>query len=147
MSKKFTRRDFIKLVNRFLAATGLAALVGPVVAYFYPPSLEETPSEPVLVAPENELLPGQSKTVKFGRYPAIVINTQNGLRAYSAVCTHFACIVMWNPEINQIACPCHAGFFDPEDGSVISGPPPTALEKLNLEIIDGDIYISAGGEA
>lgn len=147
MSKKFSRRDFIKLANRFLAATGLAALLGPVVAYFYPPNLEETPSEPVLVAPEKDLLPGQSITVKFGRYPAIVINTQNGLRAYSAVCTHFACIVMWDPEINQIACPCHAGFFDPEDGAVISGPPPTALEKFNLEIIDGDIYISAGGEA
>jgi cytochrome b6-f complex iron-sulfur subunit len=147
MNKKLTRRDFIKLANRLLAATGLAALLGPVVAYFYPPNLEETPSEPVLVAPENELLPGQSKTVKFGRYPAIVINTQNGLRAYSAVCTHFACIVMWDPEINQIACPCHAGFFDPENGDVLSGPPPTPLEKLNVEIIDGDIYISAGGEA
>ena len=147
MSKKFTRRDFIKLLNRLLAATGLAALLGPTVAYFYPPELEETPSEPVLVAPESELPPGQSKTVKFGRYPAIVINTQSGLRAYSAVCTHFACIVMWDAEINQIACPCHAGFFDPEDGSVISGPPPTPLEKLNLEIVEGDIYISAGGEA
>jgi cytochrome b6-f complex iron-sulfur subunit len=147
MSKKFTRRDFIKLLNRSLAATGLAALLGPTVAYFYPPELEETPSEPILVAPESELLPGQSKTVKFGRYPAIVINTQNGLKAYSAVCTHFACIVMWDPEINQIACPCHAGYFDPEDGSVISGPPPTPLEKLNLEIVEGDIYISPGGEA
>ncbi len=147
MSKRFTRRDFIKLTNRIMAATGLAALIGPVVAFFYPPELEETPSEPVLVSPESELLPGESKTVKFGRYPAIVINTPNGLRVYSAVCTHFACIVMWNSEINQIVCPCHDGFFDPEDGTVISGPPPAPLEKLNLEIIDGDIYISAGGEA
>ena len=85
-------------------------------------------------------------TVKFGRYPAIVINTYNGLRAYSAVCTHFACIVMWNPDINQIVCPCHAGFFDPEDGSVISGPPPTELEPLEIEIIGGKIFVSAGGQ-
>ena len=147
MSKRFSRRDFIKLINRIMAATGLAALLGPVVAFFYPPELEETPSEPVMVSTESELLLGESKTVKFGRYPAIVINTPNGLRAYSAVCTHFACIVTWNSDINQIVCPCHDGFFDPEDGSVLSGPPPSPLEKLNLEIIEGDIYISAGGEA
>jgi Rieske Fe-S protein len=146
MKSKFTRREFLKLVNRFLAATGLAVVLGPAVAYFYPPELEETPSEPVLVAPENEFPLGSSKTVKFGRYPAIIIHTENGLKAYSAVCTHFACIVMWDPEINQIACPCHAGFFNPEDGSVISGPPPTSLEHLNIEIIDGEIYVSAGGE-
>jgi len=146
MKSKFSRREFLKLVNRFLAATGLAVLLGPVVAYFYPAKLEETPSEPVLVGPESELPIGDSKTVKFGRYPALIIHTESGLKAYSAVCTHFACIVMWDPGINQITCPCHAGFFDPEDGSVISGPPPTPLGQLNIEIIDGDIYVSAGGE-
>jgi len=147
MTHKFSRRDFIKLFTRLLAATGLAAVLGPAIAYFYPPKLEETPSEPVYIAPENQFQLGESKTVKFGRYPAIVINTNGGLKAYSAVCTHFACIVMWEPEANQIACPCHAGFFNPEDGSVVSGPPPTGLDSLNIEIIDGDIYVSAGGEA
>ena len=146
MMTKITRRDFLKIVNRFLAATGLAVLLGPTIAYFYPPKLEETPSDPVLVGPENELPLGTSKTVAFGRYPAIVIHTERGLKAYSAVCTHFACIVMWEPSENRIACPCHAGFFDPEDGSVISGPPPSPLTKLETEIIDGDIFVKAGGE-
>jgi Rieske Fe-S protein len=148
MVKKFNRRDFLKMINSVLAATGLAVVLGPVVAYFYPPKLEETPAEPVLVGPESELPVSGSKKVSFGRHPAIIIRTETGLKAYSAVCTHFACIVMWNPEINQIACPCHAGFFDPEDGSVISGPPPGPLERLDIEIIDGDIYVkAAGGEA
>lgn len=147
MGGKFSRRDFLKVINRVLAATGAAAVLGPVVAFFYPSKLEETPSEPVLVASENDLPVGTSKTVKFGRYPAIVIHTNTGLKAYSAVCTHFACIVMWNPEINQVACPCHAGFFDPEDGSVISGPPPTPLKPLEIELKDGDIYVTTGGEA
>lgn len=146
MSKKLSRRAFLNLINKLLVATGLAAVLGPAVAYFYPPKLEETPSEPVLVSPQNELPVGVSKIVKFGRYPALVINTEKGLRAYSAVCTHFACIVMWNPEINQITCPCHDGFFDPEDGSVIAGPPPTGLVQLTIELIDGDIYVSAGGQ-
>jgi len=48
---KFTRREFLKIVNRFAGAIGLSALFAPVLAYFFPPHLEETPSEPVLVAP------------------------------------------------------------------------------------------------
>jgi nitrite reductase/ring-hydroxylating ferredoxin subunit len=146
MSKIFSRRDFLDLLKKLFAATGLAALLGPTVAYFFPPNLEETPSEPVFVSAEEELPIGESKTVKFGRYPAIVINTKNGLKAYSAVCTHFACIVMWNLELNQIVCPCHDGFFNVDDGSVISGPPPSGLEPFKITHINGDIYVEAGDQ-
>ena len=139
------RRDFINLGKSFFAVTGLAVVLGPIIAFFYPAKLEEVPSEPVLVSPEGDLDPGESKTIRFGRYPAIVINTSEGLRAYSAVCTHFACVVKWNLERNEIECPCHEGYFDPYTGEVISGPPPTALDSLKVEIIDGDIYV--GGAA
>ena len=144
---KMTRRDFLNVVKRVLAATGLAAVFGPVLAYFYPPNLVETPNEPVLIAPQSELSVGDSRTVSFGRYPALVINTAAGLKAYSAVCTHFACICKWDAEKGTIVCPCHDGFFDPADGSVISGPPPKGLTPLQTEIIDGDIYVSAGDES
>ena len=142
---KISRRDFLKLTNRFLTVTGLAIVLGPIIAFFYPSNLEEVPSEPVLVGSEEELLPGESKTVRFGRYPAIVINTSEGIRAYSAVCTHFACIVKWDHERYEIACPCHDGFFNPFNGDVISGPPPTPLEPIQVEVIDGQIYV--GGTA
>ncbi|MFC1879770.1 ubiquinol-cytochrome c reductase iron-sulfur subunit [Chloroflexota bacterium] len=147
MSENITRRDFVKLLNRLLAAVGLGALAAPLVAYFFPAKLEEIPSEPVLVGPENELAVNGSKTVRFGRYPALVIKTPEGLRAYSAVCTHFACVVSWDPDLGQIVCPCHEGYFDPLDGHVISGPPPTPLLSLKADIVDGDIYVAPGGEA
>jgi len=136
-----SRRDFLKLTNRFLTVTGLAVILGPIIAFFYPSNLEEVPSEPVMVGSVDELPPGESKTVRFGRYPAIVINTSDGIRAYSAVCTHFACIVKWDLERNEIICPCHDGFFNPYNGEVISGPPPTPLETINIEVVDGLIYI------
>jgi Rieske Fe-S protein len=138
---EITRREFLKIANRALATTGLMAIVGPVVAYFYPARLEEIPSEPVLVCPEDELPIGESKTVRFGRYPALVLNTPQGLKAYSAVCTHFACIVKWDPDLEQIVCPCHEGYFDPNDGHVISGPPPTPLALLKTEVVEGQIYV------
>lgn len=141
MMSTMSRRRFLKLANRFLVATGLAAVFGPIVAYFYPPELEETPSEPVLVGATADLPVGTSKTVRFGRYPALVIHTPAGLRAYSAVCTHFACIVKWDPTRAQIVCPCHDGFFDGIDGHVISGPPPTPLQSLAVEVLEGQIYV------
>lgn len=141
-----SRKDFLKLVKNFFTAVGLGAITVPVIAYFYPAELEETPTDPIPVGSVDDIPQGKSTTIQFGRYPAIVINTEEGLKAYSAVCTHFACITKWDEKIGQIVCPCHEGYFDPLDGSVLSGPPPTPLEKLNVEITDDTIFISAGGE-
>jgi len=142
-----TRRDFINLLKGTGAVIGVGAVAVPVVSYFYPPKLEEVPSEPVLVCAEDDLPVGESKTVKFGRYPAIVIRLASGLKAYSAVCTHFACIVKWNGETSRMECPCHDGYFSAEDGAVLDGPPPSPLTMLATEIVDGQIYVKVGGEA
>ena len=140
-----TRRDFMKLVNQGLVLTGAVVVAGPVVAYFYPSELQETPSEPVRVCTVDELPTGESKTIGYGRYPAIIINTPDGLRAFSAVCTHFACIVKWENEQGLIYCPCHDGYFDPQDGHVVSGPPPTPLTSIPVTVVNNEIFI--GGEA
>lgn len=142
-----TRRNFLNILKTSGVVLGASVVFGPIVAYFYPPKLEEMPSEPVLVCSEADLPVGTSKTVAFGRYPALVINTENGLRAYSAVCTHFACITKWDAEKGMIVCPCHDGFFAVEDGSVISGPPPTPLTMLTAEVVDGQIYVKPGDQA
>jgi len=104
---KITRGEFLAVARRILYSIGGIAIIGPVFAYFFPASLEEMPSEPVLVGKTEDLPTGESKTVRFGRYPALIIHTPDGLRAYSAVCTHFACIVKWDAELGQIVCPCH----------------------------------------
>lgn len=138
---KITRREFVKLVNKGLAVTGTAAIVGPIIAYFYPSNLQETPSEPIRVCTVDELPVGESKTIGYGRYPALVINTPSGLRAFSAVCTHFACIVKWEKEKGSIYCPCHDGFFDPQDGQVVSGPPPLPLTVIPVTVVNNEIFI------
>lgn len=142
-----TRRDFLKMVKGAGVLVGVGAIATPVVAYFYPPKLEEMPTEPILVCPVDELPIGEAKTVKFGRYPAIIVNLADGLKAYSAVCTHFACIVKWDATSERLKCPCHEGDFSVTDGSVISGPPPAPLMMLETEVVDGQIYVKVGGGA
>lgn len=138
------RREFLTWLKGALGALGAAALLGPVLAYFWPANLEETPSEPVPVGPPDDLPEGTAKTIRFGRYPALIIHTPSGIKAYSAVCTHFACIVSWDAETGVIACPCHEGYFHAEDGSVISGPPPTPLEAIPTFVEDGVLFIGGG---
>jgi cytochrome b6-f complex iron-sulfur subunit len=139
------RREFIKLAEGGAVVAGVALIAGPVAAYFYPKNLQETPTEPVLVCTVDELPVGESKTIGYGRYPAIVINTEAGLFAYSAVCTHFACIVKWESSKGEIYCPCHDGYFDPTDGHVISGPPPIGLTPIPVNVVGNEIYL--GGAA
>jgi Rieske Fe-S protein len=141
-----SRRSVLQLLNRLFVATGFAALIGPIVAYFWPTELEEVPSEPKPVGGVDSIPPGEAVTVQFGRYPALVIHVPGqGIVAYSSVCTHFACLVKWNPESGMIECPCHEGYFDPRDGSVISGPPPEALHAFQVFTQDDTLFI--GGEA
>jgi cytochrome b6-f complex iron-sulfur subunit len=138
-----SRREFLKWGERGLAAVGLVAIASPVVAYFYPADLSETPAEPVSAGPVDELAVGEAKFVPFGRYPAVVVNTSEGLRAYSAVCTHFACIVNWDPALGEFVCPCHNASFDPVDGHVLGGPPPRGLDALTVTVVDDQIMVGA----
>jgi cytochrome b6-f complex iron-sulfur subunit len=133
------RRGFVKVLSAFLGVVGLGVLAGPAIAFFWPSKLEEVPSEPVKVGAAD------SRTIRYGRYPALVIQLPEGVRAYSAICTHFACLVKYNRDSGEIECPCHAGYFNASDGSVLSGPPPKELEALPTFVKDNILYL--GSEA
>jgi nitrite reductase/ring-hydroxylating ferredoxin subunit len=139
-----TRRELFRQGWQFLAAGTLGGVLAAIIAFFYPTDVQEFPTEPVPAGSPQDLPMGKARVVPFGRYPAIVINTPQGLRAYVAVCTHFACIVKWDESKGIMACPCHDGFFNARDGSVISGPPPRPLKSLPVSVVDGQIYISTG---
>ena len=143
IDKQINRREFLELGKKLLVLTGLVAIFTPIVGFFFPAKLEEMPSEPVSAGSVKEFPMNTSKTIRFGRYPAIIINLPEGFRAYSAVCTHFACIVKWDSEQSEIVCPCHEGYFDPYDGSVISGPPPSPLAQLSIELRDDQVFVGA----
>ncbi len=59
---------------------------------------------------------------------------------FSATCTHAGCAVDWRQEENQFYCPCHQGKFD-ANGKNIAGPPPRPLDMLNLQIVDGQLFV------
>ncbi len=136
------RRKFIDI---FLGASLTGTVVSflyPVIRYILPSKRIEASVKKVTAARVGELAPNSYKIFKFGTTPGILINTIDGeLKAFSAICTHLTCNVLYESDTETIICPCHNGRFD-LSGKVISGPPPSPLEAFKVEITGEEIMVS-----
>lgn len=63
-----------------------------------------------------------------------------GLVAYSDVCTHLSCAVLYQSEERRFHCPCHEGLFDAYTGDVLGGPPVRPLPTIRLRVSGDTIY-------
>ncbi len=132
-----SRRGLLKGIGAFWAAVGLGSIFYAVYRFLAPGGGAVLSVE----VPLAEIPAGGSYAFQLGGLPGIVIHDENGsLRAYSLVCTHLACTVVWKPEKKEFHCPCHDAIFD-SGGIVRSGPPPSPLERLNVQIQNEKIII------
>jgi rieske iron-sulfur protein len=76
--------------------------------------------------------------------------TDQGLVAYSAICTHLGCTVSWvenakSPDASYTECFCHNSIFDPARGAkVIGGPAPIPLAQIGVNVTqDGAIVFTS----
>src|SRR4030043_1648976 len=76
----------------------------------------------------------------FRKERAFILRTEGGLLAISAVCTHLHCIVNWNEVLKKFECPCHGAKFN-QNGEVLEGPPPRALDLYKLQIVAGNVVV------
>lgn len=76
--------------------------------------------------------------------PYILIHlAENEWRAFEQKCTHLSCAVRYRADLNQIECPCHKGYFDPDTGVVLHGPPPRPLPRLDVEVKGDQVFVKA----
>ena len=138
--KKMSRRNFIDWVIRGGLLTTLAGMLFPALAYLWP-VMKRGPSVGMEEIGRIDDIPlwGAKKVVIDGS-ALLIIRTPTAVKAFSAICTHLGCIVDWNVQKREIACPCHAGFFD-TDGRVISGPPPRPLPSHSVNVVAGKILV------
>ncbi|MBE3561391.1 MAG: ubiquinol-cytochrome c reductase iron-sulfur subunit [Ktedonobacteraceae bacterium] len=133
-----TRRDTLHFLlagsGALFLATGALAILG---------SLPQNPNVTAIpIAKEGELAENQWKVFDFPDQYAqgILINLPgHGLVAYSDVCTHLSCAVLYRGD-GTLHCPCHEGYFDAKTGDVIAGPPTRPLPLIQLAIHNGTIY-------
>jgi cytochrome b6-f complex iron-sulfur subunit len=139
------RRNFINIFLGSSLSGVVAFFLYPIIRFIIPAKQTQTDIRSTTAAKVGELAPNTHKIFKFGTSPGILIHTGEGeLIAFSAICSHLTCSVLFESDTQTLLCPCHNGKFD-LSGNVISGPPPAPLESFDVEISGEDIVISKKG--
>jgi Rieske Fe-S protein len=153
-NKKIERRNFLGIVTWVIGGLISLGMGIPAISYVIGPSLKKNE--------EDEWIRlGSSTKVELGtptlfktriqRQTGWIINeeeisayiyTEDGREfiAFSNLCTHLGCRVRWIEDDEQFFCPCHNAIFD-QDGQVVTGPPPRALDQYQVKVEDDQIYI------
>lgn len=139
------RRRLFDVVLSLMGAVTLFGLAWPAVAYILPARKRGGTGDRVAVGNESDWEPWASRKVSVGGKPVVVVRTDDGFRAYSAVCTHLGCIVHWNGTGRTFQCPCHAATFD-ATGQVVSGPPPRPLPEYKVSVAQGEVIVTGAAE-
>lgn len=145
MSWQVSRRGFL---DWFVGTSGGALLISvmyPVARYLLPPKVEESTARSVTLAVRPEdVKPNSGQIFRFGNQPGILVRTPAGdLRAFTAICTHLACIVQYRSDLSHVWCACHNGHFD-LNGRNIAGPPPRPLEQFPVNVRGNQMVVSKG---
>ncbi|MGZ5445572.1 MAG: QcrA and Rieske domain-containing protein [Thermoanaerobaculia bacterium] len=134
------RRDFTK----FLVLTSFAFVFGQVWIVFQNFFRKRKGQLPVKrIARADAIGVGQSLVFHYPdeHDPCIVVRTgAQQYFAYNQKCTHLSCAVIPDLAHGRFLCPCHNGSFEMRTGIPIAGPPRRPLERILLEIRDGDLY-------
>jgi nitrite reductase/ring-hydroxylating ferredoxin subunit len=101
-----------------------------------------TTSGPVAVAKITDIPISSGKKFDVEGTPILITQPRVGeFRGFSAICTH-AGFVMNNMANSEIKCDNHGAVYSAEDGSVLSGPAPRALGKVEVTVDGDDILVS-----
>lgn len=144
-----TRKKF--LGNTALASAALATMPKPFL--YHAPDL---PFKAVKVANLRDLKTGQATyfqypdqqspaiLVKLGRQAIGGVGPSQDVVAFSAVCSHMGCSVLY--KAGRFICPCHYSQYDPaKNGEVYQGLSVEYLPQIRLHVVPatGDILAEA----
>jgi len=156
-NKKISRRDFLKITT--WSVGGLIGLTYglPAIAYIVGPALKKDQSQKwISLGSTSKIEIGvptlfkvsveqQTGWITNEQELTIYVLTEDGRDyiAMSNVCTHLGCRVRWISDQDKFFCPCHNGVFD-KQGTVVSGPPPKPLDRYEVKVEDGQLFILGG---
>jgi cytochrome b6-f complex iron-sulfur subunit len=103
------------------------------------PAAGSSPGGPLAKLSDIKVGEAISATGPDGAKIIIARPTQSTVAAFSAICTHQACLV--RPAGRELDCPCHGSVYNATTGEVIIGPAPRALAKVDVAI-SGDNVVA-----
>jgi Rieske Fe-S protein len=103
--------------------------------------------EPKRICDAHALAPGESLLFRYPTDddPCILVRVRDGaLVAFSQVCTHLSCAVVYRASDDRLFCPCHNGLFECRQGTAGAppheGPPERPLPRVLLEVREEGVF-------
>jgi cytochrome b6-f complex iron-sulfur subunit len=138
-------------INRRVFASGLAGGVATLAAAMFGeqitsrlPGHASVPAGWVPVAKAAELPPGTVKRFIAQDVEGHIMNIGGNIWALSAICTHMACVLDWQPSENVFMCPCHGAEFGTngqQTGVDDYGVRLAPLSRIPVQQLDGELYV------
>jgi cytochrome b6-f complex iron-sulfur subunit len=139
--KSISRRELLSYAWGVAAAI-LGAEIGGIVLLFSMPRFKEGEFGGSFDAGRvDRFEEGSVTTFREGRF--FLMRQGEEFAALYQVCSHLGCLVRWDGDNQVYVCPCHGAKFA-KDGTVISGPPPRAMDRFAVEIVDGRVVVDTG---
>lgn len=147
------RRSFLQIATAFIG--GLVSLAAgiPLIGFAISPAWKKGESQWVDVGTVDRLKNSRFKKVNYTftakdgwvkatkKRSVYVTDVGNGeWSVFSRTCSHLGCLVRWDESKESFLCPCHGAVFD-KDGAVVAGPPPEPLQKLEVKVENGLLYV------
>jgi NADPH-dependent 2,4-dienoyl-CoA reductase/sulfur reductase-like enzyme/nitrite reductase/ring-hydroxylating ferredoxin subunit len=95
------------------------------------------------VARLDELREDRATRVKAGETPVMLVRAGQAVRAFSADCPHAGAPLEQGALCHgRIVCPWHKGTFDATDGRLIEPPALAALDRYEVRIEGGEVFVT-----
>lgn len=154
MAETVSRRIFLKVAGTSVAGVGAAVSpVGSAMAASHNEAATQAAAG-AAVLPYPKMAVGKVKSmqvntpvafsypdadspcvaIKMGQRVAGGVGPDGDIVAYSNLCTHMGCPLMYDAATKSFKCPCHYSMFDPEkSGQMICGQATEDLPQIQLE--------------
>ena len=157
MNHRLSRRDFLKISGGAAAGAG-AAIAGVTNAEAAPNDAGRAtlPFKPKVVAQGKNLgvntalafnYPDASSPcalIKMGTAVPGGVGPEQDIVAYSTLCSHMGCPVIYEPQTRIFKCPCHYSTFDAEmAGQMVCGQATENLPRIVLQYNAKDDTVTA----
>ncbi|MGU7773295.1 arsenate reductase (azurin) small subunit [Burkholderia sp. MR1-5-21] len=157
---KIRRRTFLKIGGGSIAATAASAWVPRAASAANPVDTSRTklpyPTRPVsligrmaLNTPVSFTYPDAASpctAIKLGSPVPGGVGPDGDIVAFSSMCTHMGCPVVYEPATKIFKCPCHFSMFDAEKaGQMIAGQATENLPRVRLHYDAKTGMVSAVG--
>jgi menaquinol-cytochrome c reductase iron-sulfur subunit len=146
------RRFFVGMIYGLWGLIAAALSVPAAIYLLLPPKLRRAPEwveagdvsklaprEPVeMVFRENRVDGWKIQSEKSTAWMVRLGGTE--VVAFGPQCTHLGCAYHWDDRRQQFLCPCHNSVFG-VDGTVISGPAPRPLDRYEIKVENGKLFL------